>query len=70
VLLDEDDRPIPLTDIAYLGEPTTPLLPMLHKTLLKRQAMLVMFEHRMQEGLLTAQPLSIVTPEAVVRLLY
>ncbi|CAG7629757.1 hypothetical protein PAESOLCIP111_03133 [Paenibacillus solanacearum] len=70
VLLDEDDRPIPLTDIAYLGEPTTPLLPLLHKTLLKRQAMLVMFEHRMQEGLLTAQPLSIVTPEAVVRLLY
>ncbi|WP_284646611.1 SWIM zinc finger family protein [Paenibacillus silviterrae] len=70
VLLDEDNRQISMADIAYLNEPTTHLLPMLNETLLKRQAVLVMFEQRMQEGRLTAQPLSIVTPEAVVRLLY
>lgn len=70
VLLDEQGKQLPLADIACLSEPTTHLLPLLNHTCLKRQAMLVMFEHNTAHNRLEAQPLSIVTPEAVVRLLY
>ena len=70
ILLDEQGKQIPLADIPYLGEPTTHLLPMLNKTFLQNQAILVMFEHNWKHNRLEAQPLSIVTTNEVVRLLY
>ncbi|MDF2647948.1 MAG: hypothetical protein K0Q73_3753 [Paenibacillus sp.] len=70
VLLDEQGKQLPLVDIPYLSEPTTHLLPMLNKTFLQNQAVLVMFEHNWQHNRLEAQPLSIVTTNEVVRLLY
>lgn len=70
VLLDEQGKQLPLADIPYLSEPTTHLLPMLNKTFLQNQAILVMFEHNWRHNRLEAQPLSIVTTNEVVRLLY
>ena len=70
VLLDEQGKQIPLADIPYLSEPTTHLLPMLNKTFLQNQAVLVMFEHNWRHNRLEAQPLSIVTTNEVVRFLY
>ncbi|MBP1963755.1 SWIM zinc finger family protein [Paenibacillus aceris] len=70
VLLDEQGKQLPLADIAHLSEATTSLLPMLHKGLLQNQALLVMFEHNWKQNRLEAQPLSIVTANEVVRLLY
>ncbi|NOV01418.1 SWIM zinc finger family protein [Paenibacillus planticolens] len=70
VLLDEQGKQLPLADIPHLSEPTTSLVPMLHKALLQNQAMLVMFEHNWKQNRLEAQPLSIVTANEVVRLLY
>ncbi|MDR6550599.1 SWIM zinc finger family protein [Paenibacillus qinlingensis] len=70
VLLDEQGKQLPLGDIPYLSEPTTHLLPMLNKAFLQNQVMLVMFEHNWQHNRLEAQPLSIVTTNEVVRLLY
>ncbi|RKN75963.1 SWIM zinc finger family protein [Paenibacillus ginsengarvi] len=69
-LLDESGNRLLLTDIDCLGHPTVPLLPMLNERWLKDQAYLVMFEHDMALGRLAAQPLSIVTDDAVIRLLY
>jgi hypothetical protein len=70
VLLDEQGKQLPLADISYLSEPTTHLLSMLNKTFLQNQAIMVMFEHNWQSNRLEAQPLSIVTTNEVVRLLY
>lgn len=70
VVLDEQGKQIPLADIPYLNETTTTLLPMLNKELLANQAMLVMFEQNWKHNRLEAQPLSIVTANEVVRLLY
>ncbi|MBA2944151.1 SWIM zinc finger family protein [Paenibacillus sp. CGMCC 1.16610] len=70
VLLDEQGKQLPLADIQYLNETTTNLLPMLNKALLTNQAILVMFEQNWKFNRLEAQPLSIVTANEVVRLLY
>ncbi|OAS17801.1 hypothetical protein [Paenibacillus oryzisoli] len=70
VLIDEQGKQLPLADIPYLNEPTTQLLPMLNLTYLQNQAILVMFEHNWQQNRLEAQPLSIVTTNEIVRLLY
>jgi hypothetical protein len=70
VLIDGQGKQLPLADIAYLNEPTTPLLTMLNKACHREQAMLVMFEHDVESGMLAAQPLSIVMPSGIVRLLY
>ncbi|BFT70211.1 SWIM zinc finger family protein [Paenibacillus sp. P36] len=70
VLLDEQGKQLPLADIQYLHETTTNLLPMLNKALLTNQVILVMFEQNWKFNRLEAQPLSIVTANEVVRLLY
>ncbi|MDQ0916933.1 SWIM zinc finger family protein [Paenibacillus sp. V4I5] len=70
VLLDEQGKLLPLSDIPYLSEPTIHLLSMLNKAFLQNQALLVMFEHNWKHNRLEAQPLSIVTANEVVRLLY
>ncbi|MCY9661167.1 SWIM zinc finger family protein [Paenibacillus chondroitinus] len=70
VLLDEQGKQLPLADIQYLNETTTNLLPMLNKALLTNQVILVMFEQNWKFNRLEAQPLSIVTANEVVRLLY
>ncbi|MNY74235.1 hypothetical protein D3C86_2132150 [compost metagenome] len=70
MLLDEQGKQLLLTDIPYLSEPTTHLLPMLNRLFLQNQALLVMFEHNWKHNRLEAQPLSIVTTKEVVRLLY
>lgn len=70
VLIDEQGKQLPLADIPYLREPTTHLLPMLNKAFLQNQAILVMFEHNWKINRLEVQPLSIITTNEVVRLLY
>lgn len=70
VLLDVQGKQLPLSDIAYIGEPTVHLLPMLHARYLRDQAMLVVFAHNAQHNRLEAQPLSIVADDEVIRLLY
>ncbi|OXS55235.1 hypothetical protein B1A99_23455 [Cohnella sp. CIP 111063] len=69
-LADEQGNKLPLADIAYLEQPTTHLLPLLHRRDVKGQAMLAMFEHDAEGGRLRAQPLSLVCDGGVVRLLY
>ncbi|MFB9276018.1 SWIM zinc finger family protein [Cohnella cellulosilytica] len=69
-LVDEQENKLPLADIAYLEQPTTHLLPLLHRRDVKGQALLAMFGHDAESGRLSAQPLSVVTDRAVVRLLY
>lgn len=70
VLVDEQGKQLPLADIVYLNQPTVSLLPMLNEANLQKQAMLVMFEHQMDENRLVAQPLSLVTANGIIRLLY
>jgi hypothetical protein len=70
ILTDGQGKQIPLADIAEINVPAVHLLPMLNQTYLKQQAVLVMFEHNMEQNRLEAQPLSIVTPDGSIRLLY
>lgn len=69
-LVDEQGKQIPLADISYLNHATTSLLPLLKQDDLRNGAMLVMFEHDFQRNALSAQPLSVVTDQGVIRLLY
>jgi hypothetical protein len=70
VLVDEQGKQLVLADIPHLDHPTVSLLPLLNGEWLRGQAVLVMFGHDMTLNRLTAQPLSIVTSNAVIRLLY
>jgi hypothetical protein len=70
VLLDEQGKQLRLSDIQSIGQRTTHLLSLLQGGVLRGQSMLVMLEHDMKENRLNAQPLSIVTDEQVIRLLY
>ncbi|WP_127579393.1 SWIM zinc finger family protein [Paenibacillus koleovorans] len=70
ILVDEQGKQLQLADSSPLGQSTTELLPLLHDAYMKRQAMLVLFEHRIEENRLVAQPLSIVTANGLLRLLY
>ncbi|WP_391573929.1 SWIM zinc finger family protein [Cohnella sp.] len=69
-LVDDQGGRLPLADIEYLEQPTTHLLTLLHRRDVKGKAMLAMFEHDAESGRLNVQPLSVVTDDAVVRLLY
>lgn len=70
MLVDGQGKTIPLADLPALGMPTLHLLPLLHQAVLKEQVVLAVFAHDMERNRLEAQPLSIVTPEGAVRLLY
>ncbi|MDR6878269.1 SWIM zinc finger family protein [Bacillus sp. 3255] len=70
VLLDQQGKQLPLADIPHLGEPTMHLLTLLQESSLHDQAIVVMFEHNREHNRLEAQPLSIVTATAIIRLLY
>ncbi|UKS24447.1 SWIM zinc finger family protein [Paenibacillus sp. HWE-109] len=70
VLVDAQGKQLPLADIPYLSEPTTHLLSLLNKTFLNNQVMLVMFEQDWQQNKLVAQPLSVITADEIIRLLY
>ncbi|MEI7028151.1 SWIM zinc finger family protein [Paenibacillus sp. y28] len=70
VLLDEQGKQLVCADIAGLYQPTTSLLPLLNKVYLTGQAMLVMFEHDSAQNQLLVQPMSMITANEVVRLLY
>lgn len=70
VLVDQAGSQLPLADISYVNEPTTPMLSLLNMSYLRNQAMVVMFGHNMERNRLEAQPLSIVTTDTVIRLLY
>lgn len=70
VLLDRQGKQLPLADIPHLHEPTTHLLTLLNKQCLHNQAILVMFEHNWELNRLEAQPLSLVTANEIIRLLY
>ncbi|MFC4306847.1 SWIM zinc finger family protein [Cohnella boryungensis] len=59
-----------LADLPCLQQPTTHLLPLLGNEDLNNQAALLMFEHDLESNRLMAQPLSIVSNNGVVRLLY
>ena len=70
MLIDEHGKQLPLVHISYLDEATTQLLPLLKQEHLSNQAMLVMFEHDLATSRLTAQPLSIISTQGVIRLMY
>ncbi|KRF04844.1 hypothetical protein ASG89_21330 [Paenibacillus sp. Soil766] len=70
VLMDEHGKQLPLADIPYLHEPTTSLISMLAKPDLENRVMLVMFEHNWANNQLEAQPLSIISANEIIRMLY
>ncbi|MBP1991907.1 SWIM zinc finger family protein [Paenibacillus eucommiae] len=70
MLIDEQGKQLPLANIEYLDFPTVELISFINKQYVRNQAMLLMFEHSMEHNRLTAQPLSIVTPGDILRLLY
>ncbi|CAH1194812.1 hypothetical protein PAECIP111891_00519 [Paenibacillus allorhizoplanae] len=70
VLIDEQGKQLPLANIPYLHEATTSLITMLAKPHLENQVMLVMFEHNWANNRLEAQPLSIISANEIIRLLY
>ncbi|MBE1446863.1 SWIM zinc finger family protein [Paenibacillus sp. OAS669] len=70
VLIDSQGSQLPLADIPYVNEPTTPMLPIINRSYVRNQTMLVMFGHNMERNRLEAQPLSIVTADNIIRLLY
>ncbi|ANY68331.1 hypothetical protein BBD42_19015 [Paenibacillus sp. BIHB 4019] len=69
-LIDEAGGQLVLEDVAALPQGTVSLLPYLNDTQLKDCCVLVMFEHRMDQGRLAAQPLTIIKGENITRLLY
>ncbi|MGG1636521.1 SWIM zinc finger family protein [Paenibacillus sp. NRS-1760] len=70
VLVDEQGARLPLDAISRLNHPTLPLLRNLDKELLANVAVLVMFEDRLAEGRLLAQPLALITEQEMIRLFY
>lgn len=67
-ITDESGQSIGLADV-YM-EPTVPMLRYLPEEKLSGVSMLVMFEHNLATGRLWAQPLSIITTNEIIRLLY
>ncbi|MCI1775676.1 MAG: SWIM zinc finger domain-containing protein [Paenibacillus lautus] len=67
-ITDESGQSIGLADV-YM-EPTVPMLRYLPEEKLSGVSMLVMFEHSLETGRLLAQPLSIITTNEIIRLLY
>jgi len=71
VLEDPGGERLVLTDEARESEPPTlHLLPLLHKTLLHDQALLVRFHHDLDSQKLHAKPFSIVAQNEIIRLAY
>ncbi|ASA21122.1 SWIM zinc finger family protein [Paenibacillus donghaensis] len=70
VLTDQSGVQLVLEDISALPQGSVTLLPYLAAPQLRDCAVLVMFEHRLDQGRLVAQPLSIVKDDDVTRLLY
>ncbi|GAA3411401.1 SWIM zinc finger family protein [Paenibacillus hodogayensis] len=69
-LEDGEGRSLALGDIAELAHPVGPMLEQLRDEWRHGQAMLVMFEHNLDDHRLTAQPLSLMTPHETVRFIY
>lgn len=70
VLVDGQGQTLLLADLPGRCGPTVHLLPLLRRSQLERQAVLLMFGHDRETNRLSAQPLSIVTGTGIVRLLY
>jgi hypothetical protein len=70
VLTDESGGQLVLEDIPSLPQGTVQLLPFLPPASFKGCSVLVMFEHNLDQGRLTAQPLSIISDQGITRLLY
>ncbi|WP_342439834.1 SWIM zinc finger family protein [Paenibacillus sp. FSL L8-0436] len=70
VITDESGSRLVLEDIPSLPQGTVDLLPFLPASFQTDCAILVMFEHHLDSGRLTAQPLTIIKDKAVTRLLY
>jgi hypothetical protein len=70
VMCDAQGNRLQLVDLAATDRGTLELLPYLPARLLQDSAVLVMFEDRLEEGRLVAQPLSVCTNDGIVRLLY
>ncbi|MCU6794059.1 SWIM zinc finger domain-containing protein [Paenibacillus sp. WQ 127069] len=70
VIVDGQGKSIMLADVAFPDRATTPLIPLLNKQVVHNQALLVLFGHDRQTNRLQAQPISIVTPDEIIQLLY
>ncbi|WP_141501244.1 SWIM zinc finger family protein [Paenibacillus luteus] len=70
VLVDEQGARLPLAHIQRINQPTMQLLPYVSPSMLTETAVLVMFEDRLAEGKLVAQPLTLMTNDDIVRLFY
>ncbi|AJS58650.1 hypothetical protein [Paenibacillus sp. IHBB 10380] len=70
LIVDRQGKQLRLADLSWLNHPTTPLLSWLNRQHVSNHAMLVMFEHDLEHNQLSAQPLSIVTRDHIIRLFY
>lgn len=70
VLVDGQGGRLPLALINRLGHSTLQLLPYLNQEQLTNTAVLVMFEDRLSEGKLIAQPLALIAEKEIIRLFY
>ncbi|MNI11423.1 hypothetical protein D3C73_645700 [compost metagenome] len=70
VITDDAGVQMVLDDIPSLPQGTLELLPFLPASAMKDCCVLVMFEHLLDQGRLTAQPLTIIQGGTITRLLY
>ncbi|AIQ41241.1 SWIM zinc finger family protein [Paenibacillus sp. FSL R5-0912] len=70
VITDESGSRLALEDIPSLPQGTVHMLPFVPATAHTDCYLLVMFEHNLDEGRLTAQPLTVIKGEEIIRLLY
>lgn len=70
VITDESGSSLVLEDIPSLPQGTVDLLPFLPEAAQRDCLLLVMFEHNLDDGRLTAQPLTVLKDEEMFRLLY
>ncbi len=69
-LEDGQGNRLQLADLTEIGQSTLDLLPYLREDQLRDTAVLVMFEDRLDDGRLVAQPLSLCNGKELIRLLY
>jgi len=70
VMVDEQGARLPLDSIVKMDHSTLQLFPYLNHELFANVAVLVMFEDRLSEGRLVAQPLALISEEEMIRLFY